>query len=73
MRTQSFTIQQFLSDNWGNFLYLSYNPRPAIPKNVEKVIHCGASCVSERTKNISFKLIACEASPSCFYHIGNTF
>lgn len=41
MSTKSFTIKQILSDHWDSFLSLGYDLRPAIPKNVEKVIHCG--------------------------------
>lgn len=41
MNNKSFTIKQILSDHWDEFLSLGYDLRPAIPKNVEKVIHCG--------------------------------
>ena len=41
MGNKSFTIKQILADHWANFLTLGYELRPAILKNVEKVIHCG--------------------------------
>lgn len=92
MNKRSFTIKEILSDHWDSFLALGYDLRPAIIKNVEKVIHCGdpslghalyicsqcnkikyvpfrcksrfcntcgATYVSQRAKNISFKLINC--------------
>lgn len=92
MNKKSFTIKEILSDHWDHFLSLGHKLRPAIIKNVEKVIHCGdpslgyalyfcsecgkvkyvpfrcksrfcntcgATYVSERAKNISFKLINC--------------
>jgi len=37
----TFTIKQILSDHWTHFLSLGFKLRPAIIKNVEKVIHCG--------------------------------
>lgn len=41
MIKKHFTIKEILSDHWDDFLALGYNLRPAIIKNVEKVIHCG--------------------------------
>lgn len=41
MSRKSFTIKQILSDHWDSFLSLGYDLRPAIIKNVDKVIHCG--------------------------------
>lgn len=42
MNKKSFTIKEILSDHWDNFLALGYYLRPAITKNVQEVIHCGA-------------------------------
>lgn len=36
-----FTIKNILADHWSSFLDLGFKLRPAIIKNVEKVIHCG--------------------------------
>lgn len=41
MSRKFFTIKQVLSDHWDGFLALGYELRPAIDKNVQKVIHCG--------------------------------
>lgn len=39
--THTFTIKQILKDHWHHFVNLGYDLRPAILKNVQKVIHCG--------------------------------
>lgn len=39
--TKTFTIKQIFKDHWADFLSLGYELRPAIIKNVQKVIHCG--------------------------------